>query len=242
MSRWDPISSRTLKKFMAKVELLVEEAIGSQMPGRIGLVFDGWTSGTTYCVAVYAVYIVDGIIYYPLLALSPLVEESDLGANSHIDVLDENLETSQNSRSCIQFIVGDNCSTNQALATRLGVSLVGCASHRYNLAVQRFLREHEGLLEDVNALMGATVDKEERRAPSPTHGAGGGKARHDAVVLHVQDVEAIPRDQGSSQASGTQLRCTTLPRTTNKQPLREAFLAGQDGAHPAPKRTAANSL
>ncbi|KAG6944644.1 hypothetical protein JG688_00016975, partial [Phytophthora aleatoria] len=32
--------------------------------------------------------------------------------------------------------------------------LVGCASHRYNLAVQRFLREHEGLLEDVNALVG----------------------------------------------------------------------------------------
>ncbi|KAG3115921.1 hypothetical protein PI124_g7339 [Phytophthora idaei] len=107
MSRWDPIPSRTLKKFMANVELLVEEAIGSQMPGRIGLVFDGRTSGTTYCVAVYAVYIVDVIVYYPSLALSPLVEESDLGADFHIDLLDDILETYQKSRSCIQFIVGD---------------------------------------------------------------------------------------------------------------------------------------
>eukprot|EP00644_Phytophthora_capsici_P016208 jgi/Phyca11/115203/e_gw1.28.553.1 len=124
------------------------------MPERIGVIFDGWTSGTTYYVALYAVYIVEGAVFYPLLALSLLVEESDLGAESHIELLDEVLETYQKSRSCILFIVGDNCSTNQAFATKLGVPLVGCASHRYNLAVQRYLQKHEALLDDMNALMG----------------------------------------------------------------------------------------
>ncbi|ETN19999.1 hypothetical protein PPTG_03099 [Phytophthora nicotianae INRA-310] len=123
MSRWDSISSRALKKFMAEVERMTEEAIAAQMLARIGLVFDGWTSGTTCYVAVYAVYavyVVDGSVFYPLLALSPLVEETDLGADSHFELIDEILETYQKSRTNIVFIVGDNCSTNQAVATRLG--------------------------------------------------------------------------------------------------------------------------
>ncbi|KAG6973925.1 hypothetical protein JG687_00000639 [Phytophthora cactorum] len=42
----------------------------------------------------------------------------------------------------VRFIVGDNCATNQSIATRLGVPLIGCASHRFNLAVNRFLQSY----------------------------------------------------------------------------------------------------
>ncbi|ETP01333.1 hypothetical protein F441_21409, partial [Phytophthora nicotianae CJ01A1] len=47
----------------------------------------------------------------------------------------------------------DNCNTNRSIATKLGVPLIGCASHRFNLTVKKFLTEHERLLQQVNDLM-----------------------------------------------------------------------------------------
>ncbi|ETO82003.1 hypothetical protein F444_03769 [Phytophthora nicotianae P1976] len=53
----------------------------------------------------------------------------------------------------VTFIVGDNCNTNQKIATLLGVPLVGCASHRFNLAINPFHAEYEAELATVNDLM-----------------------------------------------------------------------------------------
>ncbi|DBA02744.1 TPA: hypothetical protein N0F65_010672 [Lagenidium giganteum] len=36
----------------------------------------------------------------------------------------------------VKFLVGDNCSTNLAIATKLTTPIVGCASHRFNLALR----------------------------------------------------------------------------------------------------------
>ncbi|EGZ27930.1 hypothetical protein PHYSODRAFT_474251 [Phytophthora sojae] len=51
------------------------------------------------------------------------------------------------------FLVGDNCSTNRRLATLLGVPLVGCASHRLNLAAQNLLEDFKDELDQVKKLM-----------------------------------------------------------------------------------------
>eukprot|EP00644_Phytophthora_capsici_P002574 jgi/Phyca11/105692/e_gw1.11.241.1 len=51
------------------------------------------------------------------------------------------------------FIVGDNCAVNKRLATLLGVPLVGCASHRLNLALQSMLGDHASDLAQVKELM-----------------------------------------------------------------------------------------
>ncbi|RLN92966.1 hypothetical protein BBJ28_00024164 [Nothophytophthora sp. Chile5] len=53
----------------------------------------------------------------------------------------------------VQFIVADNCNTNHSIATNLSVPLVGCTSHRLDLAVNTLLTEHEPLLQKVNNLM-----------------------------------------------------------------------------------------
>jgi hypothetical protein len=50
-------------------------------------------------------------------------------------------------------LIGDNCNTNKALATLARRPLVGCASHRFNLAVKDLLKEYSDLLNDINALM-----------------------------------------------------------------------------------------
>ena len=51
------------------------------------------------------------------------------------------------------FVVGDNCATNKRIATLMGVPLVGCASHRLNLAVQQVLGEYDEELGKVKDLM-----------------------------------------------------------------------------------------
>ncbi|KAG6942800.1 hypothetical protein JG687_00018849, partial [Phytophthora cactorum] len=45
--------------------------------------------------------------------------------------------------------------TNRAIATRLNVPLIGCASHRFNLAVNSFLDNHKPEVNAVNTLMAA---------------------------------------------------------------------------------------
>ncbi|KAG6970271.1 hypothetical protein JG688_00004925 [Phytophthora aleatoria] len=55
----------------------------------------------------------------------------------------------------VKFAVGDNCTTNQSLATKLGVPLIGCASHRYNLTMFKVLADSEKLLSQIRRLMTA---------------------------------------------------------------------------------------
>ena len=52
-------------------------------------------------------------------------------------------------KDSIACIVGDNCNVNKALADRLGLPLVGCAAHRFNLAVQKYLEKYDALLGQV---------------------------------------------------------------------------------------------
>ncbi|ETK70879.1 hypothetical protein L915_21792 [Phytophthora nicotianae] len=53
----------------------------------------------------------------------------------------------------VLFLVGDNYEVNKQLANLMGVPLVGCASHRLNLAVREYLAPHEDALAEVQALM-----------------------------------------------------------------------------------------
>ncbi|KAG2795335.1 hypothetical protein PC112_g22682 [Phytophthora cactorum] len=88
------------------------------------------------------------------------------------------------------FIVGGNCSTNQSIATKIGVPLVGCASHRFNLAVTKLLAEYEPLLAQVNTLMSnaTTVDAVEKLIPT-------GVSHRKLVVLleHVKKSQSVTK-------------------------------------------------
>ncbi|ETP28527.1 hypothetical protein F442_22177 [Phytophthora nicotianae P10297] len=100
--------------------------------------FDGWSTSSTYYVGIYAIYVIADT---PLLA--PLFEENAFGADLRIAFIMETLAVSGKQPGCVRFIIGDNCITIQAIATRMGLPLVGCASH---------VAEHEALLSQVNEL------------------------------------------------------------------------------------------
>lgn len=81
-----------------------------------------------------------------LLGFSPLLAEDDFSHEQHLDLIEYILEVFSKDLSNVICFTGDNCSVNKALATLAEKPLVGCAAHRFNLAVQQYLEAHEELI------------------------------------------------------------------------------------------------
>ncbi|KAG3117837.1 hypothetical protein PI125_g3415 [Phytophthora idaei] len=137
---------------MITVATKLGAVIAEEMGIVFGVMYDGWIHGTMHFVAVYGQYVVGGQLRRTLLAVSPLDERSQ-DADAHIALLCNVLAVYNKTIDMILFLVADNCSTNHSIVNKLGIQLVGCASHRFNLAVKKFLTEHEDLLHQVNNLM-----------------------------------------------------------------------------------------
>ncbi|EGZ22005.1 hypothetical protein PHYSODRAFT_251327 [Phytophthora sojae] len=114
--------------------------------------FDGWTHAGIHYVALYAVYETAGKLRIPLLGISPL-EDGDQTADAHIKLLKNILDVYDKTSDMVGFLVEDNCATNQSIATKMGIPLVGCESHRFNLAVNKFMEPYGDLLDEVNNLL-----------------------------------------------------------------------------------------
>ncbi|POM67586.1 Hypothetical protein PHPALM_16385 [Phytophthora palmivora] len=90
-----------------------------------------------------------------LIAMAPIIDDNvdDLTARSQVKFLDTILSYYGRSKANIAYIVGDNCAVNGAVADKLQVPMVGCASHRLNLAVNLLLAVDDDLLNKVQKLM-----------------------------------------------------------------------------------------
>ena len=60
--------------------------------------------------------------------------------------------------SNVMCLVGDNCKVNQSLARAMSVPLIGCGSHKFNLAVQKWIKEQPNLT-DIIAKIAAVMKK-----------------------------------------------------------------------------------
>jgi len=159
-SCYDSVSSNSLKKYMELLCRKIESEMCSRLPTKFGIIFDGWCEGNDHYVALFACYDEDGKGVFPLLAFQPIPdydasneEDYQVTAAAHKEFIVSTLEFYQRSPETLTFLVGDNCNTNKALATQYGVPLVGCGSHRLNLAVKRFLEPNEPILKKINELM-----------------------------------------------------------------------------------------
>ncbi|ETL40959.1 hypothetical protein F441_08203 [Phytophthora nicotianae CJ01A1] len=131
----NPIFEETLTAIMEAVTKAVEKAIGDEMSENFGLVLDGWT-------------------HAPAFVAGPCDEQpQQLNAESHLTAIKRFLPFFGKSVSGCLFLVGDNCAVNKRVSDLLGVPLVGCSSHRLNLAVRDFLEPSEDDLEGVQQLM-----------------------------------------------------------------------------------------
>ncbi|ETN06716.1 hypothetical protein PPTG_12757 [Phytophthora nicotianae INRA-310] len=126
-----PVSTKTLRENMESLTKAVEVHVGNEMPDKFGLMLDGWTHGSEHYLAVFGCY--ETRAGPSIIGIPAIFFDKELS-------------------NCI-FLVGDNCAVNMRLARLMGVPLVGCASHRLNLAVRTQLDPHEKDLEQVQSLM-----------------------------------------------------------------------------------------
>ncbi|KAJ0391995.1 hypothetical protein P43SY_010487 [Pythium insidiosum] len=144
-----PITARTLNPF--HVTSKVGASISAEIGSSFGLMLDGWTSHSIHFLGLFVVGMDGDDRRQRLLAPSPM--EEGQGADAHAAYIETILRLYNKTPDMVRFLDGDNCSTNQCLATKMDVPLIGCASHRFNLAVSRFLEDYSDLISQVQNLM-----------------------------------------------------------------------------------------
>ena len=149
-AKLDPICDTTLKKFIDQLSKKVEEKIKNMLPEHFGLIFDGWTCEGTgdHYFAVYATWSDDrGNVSTVLLCCGPQDQpeeddEMDIKFTAE-DIGDYIINELQLLNATIEenvdFFVADNCAVNKKFARLIKKPMIGCASHRLNLAVQNLL-------------------------------------------------------------------------------------------------------
>ena len=127
----EPIARSSFMKYMDLVTKRVEEDIGKSQPTTYGLIIDGWSSGSTHYLSIFAC----SPRGCPLLAFSPLLNEEDLNAESHVNFISSTLLIFNSTIANVVYIVGDNCNLNKAITNMLGVPLIGKAVQKYKLDI-----------------------------------------------------------------------------------------------------------
>ena len=77
-----------------------------------------------------------------LLAFSPLQDETAFTAENHKKFILATMESYELKLENLVCLIGDNCSTNTATANKMNVPLLGCRSHRFNLAVEANIKKY----------------------------------------------------------------------------------------------------
>ena len=162
ITRLKNISAQSLRCHILQLLCVVKERIQSELPPKFTIVFDGWTEGSHHYIGIAAAYVKveAGGKERPvqtMLSMKPLLADGVKGmrATDHLNHVEKVLETYGKTFDNVLCIVGDNCSVNQSMARILGVPLIGCASHKFNLAVWQWIAQQAELapiLKKVSAL------------------------------------------------------------------------------------------
>ncbi|KAG7361649.1 hypothetical protein IV203_036750 [Nitzschia inconspicua] len=152
-----PIARDTVMKYIDKLSEIVENKIAEVLPMKFALVFDRWSSDdNTHYVAVFATFpdpTKEHGYSKVLLSMSPMGDGDNLTAQEHHAFITDILGVYRKSWENVICLIGENCSTNKATATAASLPLVGCASHRLNLAVKDILKDYSSLTTCVYRLM-----------------------------------------------------------------------------------------
>eukprot|EP00171_Calliarthron_tuberculosum_P021824 IDg21824t1 len=153
--RYEHLSTKTLVRYLSKLSTRVEDRIRNLLPEKFALIFDGWTSSDTHFVAIFASFPVKSTNGYRtvLLSFSPFEDEVSQNAKNHYLFACFVLDLYGKSFNNVVALIGDNCETNKLFATLAGTYFVGCASHRFNLAVHDLASDSQHIINKVQSLM-----------------------------------------------------------------------------------------
>eukprot|EP00171_Calliarthron_tuberculosum_P020075 IDg20075t1 len=107
----DSIALSTFMTYLPRLTSNIESRISALLPEKFSIVFDGWTTGSTHYLAVFESFASpspDGFSLR-LLAFSPMIDESRLDAEEHVQFMQFTLELFKKSWSNVVCLIGDNC-------------------------------------------------------------------------------------------------------------------------------------
>jgi len=152
MCRAKPISSKTLRRHIMSLVALLKEKIQEVLPEKFVLVFDGWTEGTEHYIGVSASYnrvqYGKDVAVQTLLSMQPLLADGIEGmtADDHITHISKVLQRYDKKCGNVLSLCGDNCNVNGKIASTIEVPLLGCGSHKFNLAVRQWIEDQPQLI------------------------------------------------------------------------------------------------
>ena len=147
-TKFTPISRPSFMRYLQLLTKKVERKVEESLPQTFGLVIDGWSEGGTgtHYMAVFAAFQNKDLKPQALLmAFSPLLDETDFSA-FQVEFIEFTLGVFKRTLSDVFFITVDNCTTNLKVAKLINVPIMGCVSHRFNLAVLKYLEPYSDIL------------------------------------------------------------------------------------------------
>ena len=166
LSKNRAVSSKTLRKYVFAVMSIVQEKIKQMLPSKFVIMFDGWTEGSEHYIGLTASYISlpacddddkdttagHEVITQALLSMRPLLvdEVEGMTAKDHLIHLSKVLGTYGKVKEDVLCMIGDNCSVNRSMSRIMDVPLLGCGSHKFNLAVRRWITLQPQLTNVIN--------------------------------------------------------------------------------------------
>jgi hypothetical protein len=134
-SALESITYKTLSKYLHLVAEHVTKRIAESLPDLFGLCFDGWSHKSSHFCGLFAVCKEENV----LIAMSTFEDESSFKSSDYTTFFEESLDAYDKKLENVKFLVGDNCITNKAISTANNIPLIGCSSHRMNLAADNYL-------------------------------------------------------------------------------------------------------
>jgi hypothetical protein len=158
-SKLRSVCSKTVRKHIFALVDVVRETIKSKLStSKFVVMFDGWTEGTEHYIGLNVSYNVHckesgkQVPMQSLLSMRPLLAEEIVGmtATDHLRHISKVMSSYGRASEDILCFVGDNCAVNKKMAADLGVPLLGCASHKFNLAVRLWIKSQPQLAMIIN--------------------------------------------------------------------------------------------
>jgi hypothetical protein len=140
-SKLRPLSSKALVKYIDAAAYEVECTLAKIVPDRFAIIFDGWDAGRgTALTGVYVSWYdtkTEAVKKY-LLRLAKLNQLNNFTADNHARSIASFLGRINKTWDNVVAVIGDNTSTNIAIADKMTKPFIGCLSHRLNLAVKAY--------------------------------------------------------------------------------------------------------
>jgi hypothetical protein len=138
----------------------MQTSIKHKLPDKFSIVFDSWSEVSVHYIGVSASYITMmekmEVVSQTVLSMRPLLADNIKGmtAQDHLHHLSKMLNTYGKTDASIVCFVGDNCGVNQSMSKILKVPLIGCGSHKFNLAVQKWISNRPQLEDIIQRIAG----------------------------------------------------------------------------------------